>query len=180
MAVRLDAPRGETPTRPRARWRSGCRRQWPGIPWVCAGGCRLQGSAFAVQCGDRAAATTLRDHVPRAAFALPALGGHTQFKLDLVETHAGTRMARDVTVRNSAADADDHGVWLKAFLNYKCESVALATQFCLICSQRLCAGGGCVVQTGQWPVPGLKIMPQCGNDLSPWSWNALSAAFGGL
>ena len=49
------------------------------------------------------------DHVTCTAFALTALGGNTQFKLDLVEAHSSVGMAGDVAVRNSAADADDHG-----------------------------------------------------------------------
>ena len=36
--------------------------------------------------GCGAAGAALRDHVTRAAFTLAALGGNTQFKLNLVKT----------------------------------------------------------------------------------------------
>ena len=42
--------------------------------------------------------TALRDHVASAPFALAALGGHAEFKLHFVESHAGTRVARDFAV----------------------------------------------------------------------------------
>ncbi|MFM9899844.1 MAG: hypothetical protein ACKVOT_02420 [Polaromonas sp.] len=40
---------------------------------------------------------------------MAALGGNTQFKLDIVKAHASVGVAGDVAVRNSAADANDHG-----------------------------------------------------------------------
>ena len=51
----------------------------------------------------------LGDHISGAAFAAAALGGDTEFELDLVEAHACTGVADDVTVRDAAADTDDHG-----------------------------------------------------------------------
>ena len=59
--------------------------------------------------GRRADTVALGDHVTCTAFALAALGGNTQFKLNLVKTHASAGVAGDVAVRNSAADAKDHG-----------------------------------------------------------------------
>lgn len=53
-------------------------------------------------------AVALCDHVAGAVFTLAALGGYTQFKLNIVETHPGTRMARDLAVRHSTANTDDH------------------------------------------------------------------------
>ncbi len=60
------------------------------------------------------AAAALRDHVARAAFALAALGGDTQFELDLIETQPGSGVAGDFAIGDSAADTNNHGVacWL--------------------------------------------------------------------
>jgi hypothetical protein len=58
----------------------------------------------------------LRHHVTGAALAASALGGYAQLKLDLVEAHASACMAGNLTVRNPAANTDDHdgkqAVWL--------------------------------------------------------------------
>ena len=64
--------------------------------------------------GGRAAAAALRDHVACAAFTLAALGGNTQFELDLVKAQAGTGVAGNFAVGDSAADTNNHGVacWL--------------------------------------------------------------------
>jgi hypothetical protein len=51
----------------------------------------------------------LRDDIASAAFALTALGGHTEFKLHLVETHPGAHVPCDFSVRDPAANANDHG-----------------------------------------------------------------------
>jgi hypothetical protein len=61
-----------------------------------------------VCCG--AGAVALRDDVARAAFALTALGGNTQFELDLVKAQPGTGVTGNFAVRDSAADTDDHGL----------------------------------------------------------------------
>jgi hypothetical protein len=37
------------------------------------------------------------------------LGGHAEFDLDLVKTHACAGVASYFTVRDAAADTDDHG-----------------------------------------------------------------------
>ena len=65
--------------------------------------------------GDRMRGTALRDHVARTAFTLTTLRGHAEFKLHFVESHAGSHMTCDFTVRNPAAYANDHGgeaAWL--------------------------------------------------------------------
>ena len=76
-------------------------------------------------------AAALSHYVPCTTFALAALGGNTELKLNLVETHASLCMAGNFAVRNSAADTDDHGLaWLLGELiprtYYKCESIAFA------------------------------------------------------
>jgi hypothetical protein len=80
--------------------------------------------------GGRAGAVALCDNVSGATFALATLGGDTQFELDLVEAHAGVRVAGYLAIRNSAADTNDHGLacWLVIrCVDYKCESIAFAT-----------------------------------------------------
>ena len=62
-----------------------------------------------VQCRNRMRSAALRDDVAGATFALATLGGHAQFELHLVESHAGTRVTRDFPVGHSAAYTDDHG-----------------------------------------------------------------------
>ena len=59
--------------------------------------------------GRWAGRAALGDHIPGAAFAATALGSDTEFELDLVKAHACTGVADDVTVRDAAADTDDHG-----------------------------------------------------------------------
>lgn len=72
-----------------------------------------------VQRSHRVRCMALGHHVAGAAFTAAALGGHTQLELDLVKTHAGTGVAGDFTVRNSAADTNDHG-------SGQCEKLAVA------------------------------------------------------
>ena len=62
-----------------------------------------------MQGSDRVRSVALGNDIPRASFALAALGGHAEFELDFVEAHSGARMASDFTVRDSAAHTDDHG-----------------------------------------------------------------------
>ena len=62
-----------------------------------------------MQGSDRVRSVALGNDIPRASFALAALGGHAEFELDLVKAHPGARVACDFTVRDSAADTDDHG-----------------------------------------------------------------------
>jgi len=59
--------------------------------------------------GCWAGCAALVDHITGAAFAAAALGGNAEFELDLVEAHACAGVADDVTVRDAAADTDDHG-----------------------------------------------------------------------
>ena len=51
-------------------------------------------------------------HVTGAAFAATALGGNTQFKLNLVERHTRMCMACDFAVRDPVAYTNDHDVKL--------------------------------------------------------------------
>jgi hypothetical protein len=51
----------------------------------------------------------LRNNVASTSLASTALCRNAQFKLDVVKTHPGPDMARNVTVRDSMANADDHG-----------------------------------------------------------------------
>ena len=67
------------------------------------------GVEFVLQRGHRMRGTALGNHFAGAAFTLAALGGHTQLELDVVKTHASARMAGNLTVRNPAADTNDHG-----------------------------------------------------------------------
>ena len=61
------------------------------------------------QGSDGAGGVALGNHVAGAAFAAATLHGHAQLKLDFIKTHARTRMAGNVTVRNTAADTNNHG-----------------------------------------------------------------------
>ena len=56
----------------------------------------------------RGAGLELGMDVACAAYALPALGCHAQLQLNIVKTHARMRMARDLTVGHSVANADYH------------------------------------------------------------------------
>lgn len=47
--------------------------------------------------------------VAGAAFTVAALGGNTQFQLDLVKAHASPGEAGNLAVGDAVADADDHG-----------------------------------------------------------------------
>lgn len=62
-----------------------------------------------MQGGDRVRSVALGNDIPRASFALAALGGHAKFELDFVKAHPGSRMAGNFTVRDSTAHTDDHG-----------------------------------------------------------------------
>ena len=72
-------------------------------------------AGFVVDGRRGTAATALGHHVTGAGFAATALGGHTQFELNFVKTHARMCMARDLAIRNSVAYTNDHGckqLWL--------------------------------------------------------------------
>lgn len=51
----------------------------------------------------------MRHDIACAAFAAAALGGYAQFELDFVKAQTRPCMAGNLSVRNSAAYADDHG-----------------------------------------------------------------------
>lgn len=62
-----------------------------------------------------AAAAALGHHIAGTAFAVSALRGNAQFKLNLVKRHACMRVACDLSVRNAVAYTNNHGVkqlWL--------------------------------------------------------------------
>jgi hypothetical protein len=60
--------------------------------------------------GRWATGVALVHHLTSAGLALAALGGYTQFELNLIEAEPGTGMAGDIAVGDSAADANDHGL----------------------------------------------------------------------
>ncbi len=62
-----------------------------------------------MKCGDGMGRTALRDDFACATFASATLCGHAKLELHLVKGHSGTRMTRNLPVRHSAANANDHG-----------------------------------------------------------------------
>lgn len=56
------------------------------------------------------AGVALLHQVARGAFAAPALGSNAQLELDFIKVHARVCMTRNLTIGNSAADTDDHGL----------------------------------------------------------------------
>ena len=79
---------------------------------------------------DRVRCAALRHHVACATFAATTLGGHAEFELNFVESHARARMPCDFAIRDPAADANDHGekqlAGCEDSIQYKYESVAFA------------------------------------------------------
>lgn len=73
-------------------------------------GWREHRQRYVVQCRHGEGAVALGDYVAGAVFAATALGGNAQLKLDFIKTHARTRMAGNVTVRNTAADTNNLAV----------------------------------------------------------------------
>ena len=70
---------------------------------------------FIVDGCHRMAGAALGHHIACAAFAAAALRGNSQLELDFVEAHARMRVACYLSVRNPAANTDDHGykqLWL--------------------------------------------------------------------
>ena len=60
------------------------------------------------------ASAALRHYITGTTFALAALGSDTELKLNFFKAHACACMAGNFAVRDSVADADDHGLacWL--------------------------------------------------------------------
>ena len=103
---------------PGSDWRQGWQRDACGI-------------VFVAQSSNRLRCTVLGDHVAGTALAAAALSGYTQLELNFVKAHTGTRMSRNVTVRDPVANTDDHGSRLSTKgdgtgLNYKYELFAFA------------------------------------------------------
>ena len=63
-----------------------------------------------MECCDRMRGAALSDDFAGATFTLAALGGNTELELNFVERHAGSHVACDFTVGDSAAYANDHGL----------------------------------------------------------------------
>lgn len=86
---------------------------WEGGDEAGSGGDQLDGAAdtqFLAQMGDPgAAAAAFGPEGAGTAFALAALGGHAQLKLDLVEVGAAAGSTLDGFVGDSVADANNHG-----------------------------------------------------------------------
>lgn len=66
-------------------------------------------AVVAAQCCNRVRGVALGDHIAGATFTLAALGGHAEFKLNLVKTHPGTRVAGDFSIGDPVAYANNHG-----------------------------------------------------------------------
>ena len=58
---------------------------------------------------DRLGLAALVHDVAGAGFALAALRGNAQLKLDVIKAEPQLGMADDLTVRNTVTDADNHG-----------------------------------------------------------------------
>ena len=50
----------------------------------------------------------LRDYVARTPFAPATLGGHAEFELNLIESHACARVPRNIAIGDSTTHTDDH------------------------------------------------------------------------
>ena len=80
------------------------------MPWIAA---RKIGGWL---CGGKlTAGAALGHHTAHIGFALPTLGGNTQFKLNRIKVKAVFGCPNNAVVRNSAADANNHvlACWLK-------------------------------------------------------------------
>ena len=110
-----------------------------------------------MQGSDRVRSVALGNDIPRASFALAALGGHAKFELNFVKAHSGTRVARDFAVRNSTAYTDDHGEgartgWLLMVCSdYKYEFLAFAITMELV--------GSAIVRGSDVAVARLHLAP---------------------
>lgn len=61
------------------------------------------------QRGHRMGGVALRNDFTCTAFAPTTLGGYAQFMLNVIKPHACTGMAGNLSIRHTAADANNHG-----------------------------------------------------------------------
>jgi hypothetical protein len=125
----------EKSTMPTLQQGSGCHRESRGVPCLAfhngVGKLDGPGSVIEAQGRDRVGRTALRNDIACAPFTSTTLSGHAKLELHFVERHSGTCMTCNLAIRNSTANANNHGSEAQLAgcylsLDYKYESVAFA------------------------------------------------------